>query len=199
MSEPRIPPRPAREWDRTVMDAIDQMTPPPGSIYARRREERGGAGGVNALALLARHPALAKGFMTFNRHLLYESGLDERTRELVVLRVARLCRSPYEWAQHVLVAEQLGMSPAEIDRVLAGPEADGWTPLEAAVLRAADQLIDHADVDDDTWAVLAAALDHAGLLDLIFTVGGYATLAMAFNASRLPLDPDLRGFPEGAV
>jgi alkylhydroperoxidase family enzyme len=181
------------------MEAIDKMSPPEGSIYGERRRERGGTAGVNALALLARHPALAQGYLTFNRHLLYESELDERTRELVVLRVARLYRSPYEWAQHVLVAEHLGMSRAEIDRVLAGPDADGWSPLEAAVLRAVDQLVDHADVDDDTWATLADEFDDAGLLDLIFTVGGYATLAMAFNASRLALDADLEGFPDDAV
>ena len=195
MSEPRIPPRPTREWTPEVMEAIDQMTPPPGSIYAERRKERGGAGGVNALALLARHPALAKGFMAFNRHLLYESGLDERTRELIVLRLAWYYRSPYEWGQHVLVAEQLGMDRAEIDRVIDGPDAPDRSGFDAAVLRATDQLLARGDIDDDTWAALAAELDEPGLLDLIFTVGGYATRAMAFNACGLPLDPDLEGFP----
>jgi alkylhydroperoxidase family enzyme len=195
VSDPRITPRPPREWTPDVMEAIDQMTPPPGSVYAERRKERGGAGGVNALALLARHPSLAKGFLAFNRHLLYLSELDERTRELIVLRLSWHYRSPYEWGQHVLVAEQLGMTRAEIERVIDGPEAAGWSSFEAAVLGATDQLLTDGDVDDATWEVLAGELDEPALLDLVFTVGGYATLAMAFNASRLALDPDLEGFP----
>ncbi|MEZ5168349.1 MAG: hypothetical protein R2695_18440 [Acidimicrobiales bacterium] len=76
---PRITPLPRREWGPDEIAALDPMIPPVGSVYAERRKERGGAGGVNALALMLRNPALCRAFLEFNRHLLYESAIDERT------------------------------------------------------------------------------------------------------------------------
>ena len=123
--------------------------------------------------------------------MLYESGLDERSRELVVLRVAWWFGCAYEFGQHVPVALECGLTDDDIARVSQGPEAQGWTEFDRALLAATDGLLERGDVADDVWAVLAAALPDESLLDLVFTVGAYATLAMAFNAARLPLDPDL--------
>lgn len=191
--EPRIPPLPPTEWSAEAKQALDLMRPPPGSIYERRREERGGTGGVNAFALLVRYPELANAFMGFNRHLLYLSALDERTRELVVLRVAHRIRSTYEWCQHVLTARTVGMSDDEIERVAAGPDADGWSDRDRALLRAVDGLLVDGDIDDRTWTTLADHLGERAIFDLVFTIGGYLTVGMLFNAARLPLDPDLEG------
>ncbi len=194
--QPRIPPLPRREWGETEIRAMDPMIPPPGSVYAKRREERGGAGGVNALALMLRNPALCNAFLKFNRHLLYESTLDDRLRELAVLRISWQLNSPYEWGQHVPVAREVGMTDAEIDRVIAGPEADGWSRFDAAILRSVDGLLADGQIGDADWGVLAEALDEADLLEFVFTVGAYTTLGMVFNAAQLPLDPDLTGFPQ---
>jgi alkylhydroperoxidase family enzyme len=193
---PRIAPLPRREWGETEIRAMDPMIPPPGSVYAKRREERGGAGGVNALALMLRNPALCNAFLKFNRHLLYESTLDDRLRELAVLRISWQLDSAYEWGQHVPVALEVGMTADEIDRVIEGPDAQGWSEFDAAALRAVDDLLADGQIADPDWAVLASTLDEADLLEFVFTVGAYTTLAMVFNAAQLPLDPDLTGFPQ---
>lgn len=192
----RIDPVPQGTWSQEAIDATAPMMPPPGSIYAERRKQRGGAGGVNALALLVRHPPLAKAFMTFNRHLLYESRLDERIRELIVLRVSWLLRSEYEWGQHTVVARQCGITDDEIDRIREGPDTPGWSTLDRAVVAATDALVTSGTLDDAEWAELAEHYDDEAVLDFVFTVGAYATLAMAFNVARLPLDEGLDGFPE---
>ncbi|MEZ5168350.1 MAG: hypothetical protein R2695_18445 [Acidimicrobiales bacterium] len=100
-------------------------------------------------------------------------------------------RSTYEWAQHAVVARQLGMTEGDLERVRRGPQDPAWSPFEAAVLAVTDGLLADGHVDDELWNVLAERLDEAALMDLVFTVGGYATLAMLFNAADLPLDPDL--------
>jgi alkylhydroperoxidase family enzyme len=46
-------------------------------------------------------------------------------------------------------------------------------------------------VGDATWAALAADLDEQQLLDLVFTVGAYDLVAMAFRAFGVELDTDL--------
>ena len=73
-----------------------------------------------------------------------------------------------------------------------GPTPATWTPLEADLLAATDQLIDRYRIDDDTWARLAEHLDERQLVELVFIVGTYTALAMAFKSFGLQLDPDLQ-------
>ena len=72
------------------------------------------------------------------------------------------------------------------------PTPATWTPLEADLLAATDQLIDRYRIDDDTWARLAEQLDERQLVELVFVVGTYTGLAMAFNSFGLQLDPELQ-------
>lgn len=75
-----------------------------------------------------------------------------------------------------------------------GPACAVWGPLDAALLRSVDELHADAFVTDTTWDALAAGLDQRQLMDLVFTVGAYDLLAMAFNTFGLELDPGLVGF-----
>ena len=47
-------------------------------------------------------------------------------------------------------------------------------------------------MSDATWASLAGELDEQQLMDLVFTVGAYEILAMAFRSFGVELDEDLR-------
>jgi alkylhydroperoxidase family enzyme len=145
----------------------------------------------NVLGTLMRHPALAGPFLTYNNVLLKTPTLDPRLRELMVLRVAWRTRSRYEWVQHVRLAPRVAITPDEIDAVRSDIEGGAWTPLEADALFATDQMIDRYRVDDETWARLANQLDERQLIELVFVVGTYTGLAMAFNSFGLEIDADL--------
>jgi alkylhydroperoxidase family enzyme len=147
--------------------------------------------GLNALGTLALHPELTRAFNTFNGHVLFGTTLSPRQRELVVLRVASLRHSEYEWAQHVVLAGDAGLSPDDITRVADGPDAPGWSPLDRAMVRAVDELLGDAKITDATWATLVEALDEQQAMDLVFTVGAYDLLAMAFRSFGVALDADL--------
>jgi alkylhydroperoxidase family enzyme len=147
---------------------------------------------LNALGTFANHPSLAEAYHTFNGHVLFGSALSPRRRELLVLRVAAVRRSAYEWRQHVVLAADAGITPAEVDQVAEGPDAPGWSRFDAAVVRAVDELLDDALISDETWSVLAEELDVEQLMDLVFTVGAYDLLAMAFRSFGVQLDDDLR-------
>jgi 4-carboxymuconolactone decarboxylase len=69
-------------------------------------------------------------------------------------------------ARRPILARKVGVSDEEIARVKSGPEAEGWTELEAAVLHAADELHSDACITNDTWAVLAAHLDERQLIEV---------------------------------
>jgi alkylhydroperoxidase family enzyme len=189
MSEPRITPLPRDEWTDEVTAAIAALRPP-GVEPLRRR--KGGSKGLNALGTLARHPQLMHAYHTFNGHILFTSSLSARQRELLILRVAALRNAEYEWEQHVVLAEEAGIDGQEIARIAAGPDAPGWSPADAAMVRAVDELVADAMITDATWAVLAETLDEHQLMDLVFTIGAYDLLAMAFRSFGVRLDEDLR-------
>lgn len=148
--------------------------------------------GLNALGTLAHHAELARAFHTFNGHILFATSLSPRQRELLVLRVAAVRGSAYEWRQHVLLAGDAGITPEEISWITEGPEASGWSTADRALVGAVDELLADARVADDTWSVLAASLDVEQLMDVIFTVGAYDVLAMLFLSFDVPLDDDLQ-------
>jgi AhpD family alkylhydroperoxidase len=173
-----------------MRDALAALRPPePRHPFPERRDDR--PKGLNVLGLLAHHPALTRAYHTFNGHVQFATTLSPRQRELLILRVAALRGCDYEWAQHAVLAGDVGLGAEEVERVAAGPDASGWSTLEAAMLRAVGELVGDARIADPTWAALAAELDHQQLMDLVFTVGAYDTLAMALRTFGVELDADL--------
>jgi alkylhydroperoxidase family enzyme len=187
----RIEPIPPSQWPPEMVEAMAALRPPhPTHPLPPRDSDRPKA--LNALGTLARHPALTRAFNTFNGHILFATTLSDRQRELIVLRVASIRHADYEWAQHVVLAGDAGLTEDEIARVGEGPSASGWKTLDRALLAAVDELVRDAMVSDDTWAALADELDERQLMDVVFTVGTYDALAMAFRSFGIELDDDLQ-------
>lgn len=134
------------------------------------------------LDTLARHPDLARSFLGFNRHLLFESTLPPRTRELLILRTAAICDGEFERVQHEVIARREGIDDETIARAAVGPDAEGWSAEDLVLMRATDELLSVWTVSDTTWDALAEMLDERQLMDLVFTVGSYALFAMACSA-----------------
>lgn len=84
----------------------------------------------------------------------------------------------------------MGLSDAEIRRIAAGPDAEGWDPFDAALLSAADELHDDAFISDDTWAALAERYSTQQLMDAVFTVGQYHIVSMALNSFGVQFEPE---------
>ena len=187
---PRIRPVPLKQWPAEMRQALAVLHPPnPRHPPTERRP--GDPKGLNVLGTLAHHPELATAFHTFNGHVLSATTLTGRQRELVVLRVAAVRGCEYEWVQHAVLADKVGLDAADVDRIAVGRDAPGWSPLERAMVIAVDELLVDARVGDEAWAVLAAELDERRLLDLVFTVGAYDLVAMMLLACRTELDDDL--------
>jgi 4-carboxymuconolactone decarboxylase len=191
---PRLAPVPVDRWDDDARAALQ-------AGFGKEATDRFLSPGPdampvpNALTTLMHHPGLAGPFLAFNRVLLFTPELPPRLRELMVLRVAWRTRSTYEWVQHVRLAQGCGITEDEIDAIARGADADAgatWTPLEADLLAATNELIDRYRIDERTWARLAEHLDERQLVEVVFVVGTYACLAMAFNSFGLELDPELR-------
>jgi 4-carboxymuconolactone decarboxylase len=179
MSDPRIPPLPEEEWDDEQRALLDKLLRTPT---------------VNIYTTFARHPELGDKMTTLGR-ALRSDGIPLRHRETLILRTGRNWQSRYEFAQHRRVALGGGMTEADVDRIVAGPDADGWDPFERALCRLADELHDTGSVTDETWAVLAASYDDRQLIQATLLVGYYSLVSFALNAFGTPLEPGAVTFP----
>jgi alkylhydroperoxidase family enzyme len=190
----RVKPLPREEWSPAMQDALAAMSaqapprPPPPPVPPAQGQARGS----NVLGMFANHPALAKAFFTFNGYILYGAGIEGRQRELVILRVSALRQAEYEWAQHVQLGREAGLTDDEMERVIVGPDADGWSRFDKALVTAVDELLASARISDATWSVLAEEYTTEQLMDLVFTIGSYELLAMAFNSFQLQMEESLK-------
>jgi alkylhydroperoxidase family enzyme len=106
----------------------------------------------------------------------------------VILRVAHNCHCEYEWRHHERIAQAVGLSAEDVERVRRGPGADGFSERQALLLRAADELHRRRDITNKTWEGLKRGFSEVELIELCMLVGHYEMLAMTLNALRVQPD-----------
>ena len=157
-----------------------------------------GPGGepLNIFGVLANHPDMLKRWLVFATHVLSKNTLTARDRELLILRTGWNCRSRYEWGQHVVIAQQCGITAKEIAAVKKGATSAVWSKKDKLLLTSADELHNDYCLSDSTWAALSVQYSHQQILDLIATVGNYHLVAMFLNSTKVPLDVGVPDDPD---
>jgi 4-carboxymuconolactone decarboxylase len=150
---------------------------------------------LNIVKTFARNPKLAETWLPFARYVLRTSTLPSRDREILILRIGWLNQSQYEFTQHVRVGKAAGLSDADITRITAGADAPGWTALDAALIRATDQLHSRSMIDDEVWNMLKTRYDEQQLMDVIVTVGQYNLVSWYLNALGTPFEEGVTPYP----
>lgn len=149
----------------------------------------------NIFRTLLHYPVLFKNWLKYANYVLSKkSTLSARDREIAILRIGWLCRAEYEWAQHVIIGKQAGITDDEIKCIAQGPDAPGWSAFDAAIVRAADELHKDKIVSDATWKKLSERYNEQQLMDLVFAVGQYNMVSMVLNTFGVQLDSGLKGF-----
>lgn len=146
----------------------------------------------NLFLTLGRHRKLFRGWLRFAGRLMPGGRLPRRDTELVILRVAHLRGCSYEFDHHVRLGRRAGVSPGDVQRVIEGPQAAGWTTRERALLEATDELVGQHDLTDETWASLRAHVDEPSAIELVLLVGHYDMLGTAIAALRIQQDQPRR-------
>lgn len=152
----------------------------------------GFASQLNGYRVMAHHPALLQAWSTSRNHVVLESGLPARWREIVILRTAKFLGSKYEWAHHVERGRAVGLTEAEIEAVATEAPADEFTPAEKLLVRAVDVLLESFCISYSLREALAAHVSAQNLLDLMATVGMYLTLGFIVKTFETPIEPHLR-------
>ena len=142
-------------------------------------------------ATLAHHEEALRRFLVFSNHVLGKNTLPLRSRELMILRIAARARAAYEWDQHVRIALRAGIGEEEIIAAATGAW-DGLDELDRLLLAATDSLLDRRGVDDELWERLQDSLTAQQVIDVLYTVGQYLTIATVINTLGVRTEGELR-------
>src|SRR5277367_4905245 len=105
---------------------------------------------LNIFRTLIGAPKALTAFLAWGNFILSRrNALPAREREIVILRTGFLCKSGYEWTQHVRIGLGAGLTADECERIKQGADA-GWSVADAALIRASDELHNDQFVTDGT-------------------------------------------------
>lgn len=184
---PRLPALPAHQRSKRQQELLDEMSMVVVDGVRKPREDRA------ALEILVRHAELYKAHLEVAKKYLSECDLDIRDRELAILRIAWLSQAPFEWGAHVKIARRNGVAAEEIERVIEGSSAPGWSKKDRAIVRAMEELHVASMISDETWSDLEEHYNDRKLIELIILAGQYKTVAYYQNCLRLPLPESNEG------
>lgn len=143
------------------------------------------------LLTFAHHPQLADLFSQLNIHLLSTSTLPVKQRQIAIMRTAWLCKATYMWSSHLRTSMRCGLSPDLFAPIQAGADDPYFTEFERVVIRATDELVNEKKVSDASWQALTAEWNTQQMLDFLFTVGIYVTVAGVMRSAGVERKPEL--------
>jgi alkylhydroperoxidase family enzyme len=118
--------------------------------------------------------------------------LSTHVQQLLILRAGWLDRAAYQFSEHTKAGRDAGL---EIDRIVAGPDAPGWDPFDAALVRATDELHRDDMISDATWSILAERYGTPELMDVLITVGAYCMIGIPTSTFGVQLERGAEGLP----
>jgi len=144
---------------------------------------------INVYRLLLHSPPLAETWFDHNNAVRWDTGLDGRLREMVIIRVGYLARAKYVVGQHVpKLALAEGLSLAECEALKDWQDANLFSPRDRAVLAYTDAMTRDIEVPDAVFEPLCEYFDDRQLVELTVLIGTYAMHVRVFEA--LKLDPE---------
>jgi alkylhydroperoxidase family enzyme len=150
---------------------------------------------------LVNSPKAARAFSGLGGYIRYGSKLDPRLRELAILQVGWLARSPYEWSHHVKLGHDFGVSDADVQALIDDTAGKATTldPLSKMVLKAAREMTSEGAMTEATFAALQSELGNELVVDLTLTIGFYNAVVRVLGTLQIDVEPDympyLKQFP----
>ncbi len=156
---------------------------------------------INLFRALVHSPGAARGWSAVGHYIRHGSKLDPRLREMAILQVGYLTRSPYEYSHHVKIGHDFGVSDDDIRAIIAETEghATNLDPFDKTVLKAAREMASGLAITDTTFAALRTKLDTALLTDMVLTIAFYCAVVRVLATMQIDVEDDylayLKQFP----
>ena len=143
-------------------------------------------------------PNAARAMNGLAMYIRHKSKLDPRLRELAILQVGYLAKSPYEYSHHVKIGREFGVTDDEI-RAIGEETAGRPTKLDAlakTVLRASREMTNDLAMSDETFAALEKALGRENVIDLALAIAFYNGVVRMLGTLQIDVEPDYQKYLE---
>ena len=152
--------------------------------------------GINLHRALVHSPNGARAFIGLGKFIRHQSRLDARLREMAILQVGYLARSPCEWSHHVKIGFDFGVSDADIQALIddTAGKPNALEPAAKLVLRAAREITRDLKASDATWAELARTYDTERLTDLTLTIAFYNAVVRVLATLEIDVEPEYQPY-----
>lgn len=155
-----------------------------GKIRAGRRGSL-----INVYRLLLHSPSLAAIWLDFVSAARFETELEGRLREIVIVRVAHLNRTAYVIGQHVpQLSAPEGLTDQECDALADWQDAPSFGARERAALAYTDAMTRDVAVPDAVFEALRPHFSERQIVELSVLIGLYNMHTRVFTA--LGIDPE---------
>jgi len=148
--------------------------------------------------VLANSPGAARAFSGLGMYIRHASRLDPRLRELAILQIGWLARSPYEWSHHVKIGKGFGVSDADIAAIAVETDGkdSGLEPLARLVLKGAREMWAGPGMSEATFDALRAHFDNECLTDLTVVIAFYCGVVRVLATLEVDVEPDYAPYLE---
>jgi len=155
---------------------------------------------MNIFRVLLNHPKLA-GELN-NTIISLVSGdkeINDRLREIIIMRVSWKAYCDYEWSQHWLASLFFGLTEKELLAIRDWQNASCFSAIEKVVLSAVDALLDNKKIPEAIWHPLRDYFKtDKALIELVTCIGNWHMFALILNALEVPLDQGMQSWtPDG--
>jgi alkylhydroperoxidase family enzyme len=151
---------------------------------------------INLHRALVHSPAATRAFSGLGTYIRHGSTLDARLRELAILQVGWVARSPYEWSHHIKIGHEFGVSDADIHGLIADTagQPSALEPLAKRVLCAAREMAEGPGMTEASFTALGQALSREHLMDLTLTIGFYCAVVRVLATLEIDVEPDYQPY-----
>ncbi|HSQ05011.1 MAG TPA: carboxymuconolactone decarboxylase family protein [Burkholderiales bacterium] len=143
---------------------------------------------LNVFRMMAAAPASFHGFLQLAGSILMQSEVDARKREIAILRVAHVTRSPYEWTQHVRLARQIGVTQQEIDRIGVDGPVQGLDEEASLLCRVAEEISRDIRLSDEALEAILKRYGVRQATELILCCSYFNMLSRFLESTRVELE-----------
>jgi alkylhydroperoxidase family enzyme len=150
---------------------------------------------------LVNSPKAARAFGGLGQYIRYGSKLDPRLREMAILQVGWLTRSPYEWSHHVKLGHDFGVSDADVQALIddTAGKPTNLDDMTKTVLKAAREITSEGAMQEATFKILQSELGNELVVDLTLTISFYNAVVRVLGTLQIDVEPEyqpyLKQFP----
>ena len=169
---------------------IDPGNVPGLADFAARVRGRRRGRVINVYRMLAHSPPLAQSWFEHVNAVRWETEIDGRLREIVIIRLAHASSSAYVLRQHVpKLAEAEGLSAEACEALKDWRGSPLFDGRERAALAYADAMAAAAAVPDAVFGPLRAHFSDREIVELTMLVGAYLSHVRVLGALEVDLEP----------